>query len=131
MGVYVSLLNECQYCVDHHFQGMCRLIADDEHSQTIKQELLTRDHKLLNKKQQTALDYAQKLTENPASINESMIEGLREQGWDDGEILELNQVVAYFNYANRTVLGLGVHIEGDIIGLSPNNSSDLNDWNHQ
>jgi uncharacterized protein YciW len=42
-------------------------------------------------------------------------------GWSDGEILEINQVAAYFNYANRTVLGLRVQIDGDIIGLSPNN----------
>ena len=44
---------------------------------------------------------------------------------------EINQVVAYFNYANRTVLGLGVDVEGDILGLSPSNSSDENNWNHQ
>ena len=49
----------------------------------------------------------------------------------DGEILEINQVVSYFNYANRTVLGLGVSTKGDIIGLSPNNSDDENHWNHQ
>lgn len=33
--------------------------------------------------------------------------------------LEINQVVAYFAYANRTVLGLGVNTEGEILGLSP------------
>jgi uncharacterized protein YciW len=32
---------------------------------------------------------------------------LRDAGLDDGEILEVNQVTAYFAYANRTVLGLG------------------------
>jgi hypothetical protein len=31
-----------------------------------------------------------------------------------GEILEINQVAAYFNYANLTVLGLGINMEGDI-----------------
>ena len=47
-----------------------------------------------------------------------------------GEILEINQVCAYFAYANRTVLGLGVSTDGDIIGLSPNNSEDPEDWSH-
>ncbi|MDG1208501.1 MAG: alkylhydroperoxidase, partial [Paracoccaceae bacterium] len=56
---------------------------------------------------------------------------LRDAGWSDGEILEINQVTAYFGYANRTVLGLGVNTEGDIIGLSPNNSNDPDDWGHQ
>ena len=56
---------------------------------------------------------------------------LREAGFDDGEILELNQVSAYFAYANRTVLGLGITTAGDIIGLSPGDSSDPDNWSHQ
>ena len=35
---------------------------------------------------------------------------------DDGEILEINQVCAYFNYSNRLLNGLGVTTEGDIVG---------------
>ncbi len=42
------------------------------------------------------------------------VEELRSNGLSDGEILELNQVAAYFNYVNRTVLGLGVSLEPDI-----------------
>ncbi|MEC7767911.1 MAG: alkylhydroperoxidase, partial [Acidobacteriota bacterium] len=30
-----------------------------------------------------------------------------------------NQVVAYFNYANRVLNGLGVTTEGDVLGTSP------------
>ena len=53
------------------------------------------------------------------------IDHLREAGLEDGQILEINQVVAYFAYANRTVLGLGVNESGDIIGLSPNDGEDI------
>ena len=60
-----------------------------------------------------------------------MLESLRIAGYSDGEILEINQVVAYFAYANRTVLGLGCCLEGDIIGLSPGNSDDEDDWSHK
>ncbi len=131
IGVYVSMLNQCHYCVDHHFSGMSRLLADETQALQIKKELAHRDHQLLNAKQQAALDYAKHLTTAPAGMDAQMIDTMRSAGWDDGEILEINQVAAYFNYANRTVLGLGVQIEGDIIGLSPNNSEDLDDWNHQ
>lgn len=131
VGVYVSLLNECYYCVDHHFAGMSRLIGDQSQADLIKEELLNRDHKILDKKQQLALDYAAELTKSPGEMGQQIIEAMRGKGWNDGEILEINQVAAYFNYANRTVLGLGVHTKGDIIGLSPNNSEDLNDWNHK
>jgi uncharacterized protein YciW len=52
-------------------------------------------------------------------------------GITDGEVLEINQVVSYFNYANRMVLGLGITTYGDTLGLSPNNSNDPESWNHQ
>ena len=29
LGVWVSSLNECNYCVEHHFSGMKRLLDDD------------------------------------------------------------------------------------------------------
>ena len=41
---------------------------------------------------------------------------MRAASVDDGEILEVNQVCAYFNYSNRLLNGLGVTTEGDIIG---------------
>ena len=44
------------------------------------------------------------------------IDALRAAGCDDGEILEVNQVCAYFNYSNRLLNGLGVTTEGDVIG---------------
>ena len=82
-------------------------------------------------KEVAALDYVRMLTEQPTSVTESTIQSLRDVGWGDGEILEINQVTAYFAYANRTVLGLGINTEGDIIGLSPSDSSDPNNWKHQ
>ena len=130
VGVYVSILNQCDYCVEHHFSGMARLIGDKDKSDAIKQELRSGDYSVLDEKKITALDYAKSLTINPSSLNKQIIDTMRTLGWDDGEILEINQVAAYFNYANRTVLGLGVNTEGDEIGLSPNNSNDTNDWNH-
>ncbi len=97
IGVYVSLLNQCHYCVDHHFQGMTRLLNDEIEANQIKSELLTREHKSLNNKQQLALDYAKILSNDPAQLSAEMIKELRAAGWGDGEILEINQVAAYFN----------------------------------
>jgi uncharacterized protein YciW len=54
---------------------------------------------------------------------------MRAAGLTDGEILEVNQVVAYFAYANRTVSGLGVTTHGDVLGLSPADTEG-DDWSH-
>ena len=44
------------------------------------------------------------------------VDALFAAGLDDGEILEANQIVGYFNYVNRCLNGLGVTTEGDVVG---------------
>ncbi len=66
------------------------------------------------------------MTKKSVQVTENQINEIKNEGLDDGQILEVNQVISYFNYANRTVLGLGVNTEGDILGLSPNDSDDEN-----
>lgn len=131
IGVYVSMLNDCHYCIEHHYQGMRRLIDNEERSLQVRQSLEARNPEgLFQGKELALLQYAEKLTLSPADLTETEIELLRSAGADDGEILEVNQVTSYFCYANRTVLGLGVNTDGDIIGLSPNENDNPENWNH-
>ncbi len=132
IGVYVSFLNGCDYCVEHHFSGLKRLLKDDERSDLILDSIENNTlDKSFDSQHLNALDYAKKITLDLKEIDENDIIKLRESGFSDGEILEINQVTSYFNYVNRTVVGLGVNLKGDIIGLSPNNSNDPDQWNHE
>lgn len=36
VGVHVSLLNGCDYCVEHHFAGLTRLLHDEARSSSIR-----------------------------------------------------------------------------------------------
>lgn len=132
IGVYVSLLNQCEYCVRHHFEGLKRILQDDEKCDAFytaaNNDVLETffEHKYLD-----GINYAKKLTTHPEAISALDIGRLKKSGLSEGEILEINQVASYFNYVNRTVLGLGVNIKGDILGLSPNESKDPNNWSHQ
>ena len=132
LGVWVSSLNECNYCVDHHFAGMKRLLGDTPRADAIRVAIETRnlDAAPLDAAQKLAMDYARILTRDPAGLTKDHTIALRNAGYSDGEILEINQVSAYFSYANRTVLGLGCSTKGDILGLSPNKSDDPDNWNH-
>jgi uncharacterized peroxidase-related enzyme len=132
LGVWVSSLNECNYCVEHHFSGMKRLLEDAPRADGIRVAIEARDPELapLNAAQKLAMDYVRVLTRDSACLTEKHVIDLRNAGYTDGEILEINQVSAYFSYANRTVLGLGCSTQGDILGLSPNNSDDPDNWNH-
>lgn len=132
LGVWVSMLNRCDYCVEHHFCGLQRLLGDAAQTTQIRAGLAARapEQTGLTAAQQAALIYARQLTETPASLTARNINALRDAGWNDGEILEINQVCAYFAYANRTVLGLGCSTKGDVLGLSPGNSENPDDWSH-
>jgi len=131
VGIYVSLLNDCEYCIEHHFAGLCRLLQDQERADAIRSALEDEEPAAeFEGKELAGLIYARMLTVDPSAIDERDMDDLRESGFDDGEILELNQVSAYFAYANRTVLGLGIKTDGDILGLSPGDSDDSSNWSH-
>jgi len=132
IGVWVSILNDCGYCIEHHFAGLKRLMKDDARANAIRAAFEARDidSAPLDDREKLALAYARTLTVSPKEVSQAMIADLRKAGFDDGQILEINQVTSYFCYANRTVLGLGCSTEGDIIGLSPNDSNNPDDWSH-
>lgn len=129
IGVLVSLLNDCSYCARHHSVGMKRQMAgDSEKYEACLAELHTDSPgQPFTRAEQLALAYARKLTRRPGDIDDEDIERLRSAGLSDGKILEINQVASYFAYANRTVTGLGVHTEGEVLGLSP---ADEEGWEH-
>ncbi len=131
IGVQVSHLNGCAYCVDHHSAGLRKLLGDDHrHASVIAAISAGRLDEAFTGRELAALDYTRRLTESPGSISEVDIETLRAAGFEDGEILEINQVAAYFAYANRTVLGLGVTTDGDDLGTAPPESDDVTQWQH-
>jgi len=57
------------------------------------------------------LKYAVKLTRTPGAVEPSDVEALRSHGFDDRGILDICQVVSYYNYVNRLADGVGVEME--------------------
>ena len=57
------------------------------------------------------LDYAEKLTLKPWDMNESDVIALRDLGFGDSAILDINQVTGYYAFANRLADGLGIELE--------------------
>jgi len=132
VGVTVSRLNGCNYCADHHAVGMRRLLKAESRDVEAYVEALGEDtpREPFTVREQLGLAYARKLTHVPGEIEAADIDALRDAGFDDGEILELNQVAAYFAYANRTVTGLGVNTEGEVMGQSPATGDNDSGWSH-
>ena len=129
IGVYVSILNGCSYCTDHHGEGLRKLPPDEPSYQRIKQALSQESFStVLTPAFAAGMVYAKQLTIAPAEDLSDLVATMRTHGLDDGMILELNQVVSYFNYANRTANG--VNTEGDALGLSPGDNDNPENWSH-
>ncbi len=57
------------------------------------------------------LDFAVKLTLSPKQMRAADVEALRELVFADQDILDAVQIIAYFNYINRVLDGLGAEPE--------------------
>ena len=60
------------------------------------------------------LQFAERLSLQPGSVEEDHLDVLRENGLDDRAINDVVQVVSYFAYINRVADGLGVDLEHDM-----------------
>lgn len=57
------------------------------------------------------LTYAAKLTLAPWDMVKADVIALRDVGFPDADILDINQVTGYYAYVNRLADGLGVELE--------------------
>lgn len=111
LGVVVSRANNCEYCQTHHMKAVNNFWKDEERCQLLKTDFRQAS---LSEVDLALCDYAWVLTTNPGQANqEILIQPLKKQNVDDRAILDASLVVAYFNFVNRLVLGLGVNLEND------------------
>jgi len=92
----------------HHGAGLRRLTRD-----AALVEQLTKDYRQaeLSTADRLMLDYAAKLTQEPWTMVERDVIALREVGFSDEAILDVNQVTSYYAFVNRLADGLGVELE--------------------
>jgi uncharacterized peroxidase-related enzyme len=117
ISCYVSTLNNCAYSYANHWSNACHLIADAAKSDRIEAAFKSRSPQdVFDGSDLEILNYAEKLTLRPGDITKTDVDTLKSVGISDGEILEANQIIGYFNYVNRLLNGLGVTTAGDIVG---------------
>ena len=114
---YVSILNRCKYSLANHWENARHLIDDEHRASKIRAALDDRSPgRVFEGRELALMTYAEKLTLRPGEVKELDVIRLREAGLDDGEILEANQIIGYFNYVNRCLNGLGVTTDNDVVG---------------
>ncbi len=114
---YVSILNECPYSLANHWANARHLIGDDARADAIEAAMHAHDlGQVFDGAELAMMRYAEKLTLSPGRMVQEDVTAMRDAGVDDGQILEVNQIIGYFNYVNRCLNGLGVTTDGDIVG---------------
>ena len=117
IGSYVSALNDCAYSYANHWKNAAHLMGDKARADKVEAALARRKpEEVFDGAELALLQYAEKLTVTPGEMQESDVRALQNAGLDDGQILEANQIIGYFNYVNRSLNGLGVSTQGDVIG---------------
>ena len=102
IAVVVSSINRCLYCCVSHSYNLGKLLKD-----TILSKKILINYKTANllQKQEAMLDFSTKLTLHSSLIDESDRNMLRKKKYSEQQILEIIEVVSFFNMTNRIASG--------------------------
>jgi uncharacterized peroxidase-related enzyme len=105
-----SVLNDTPHCASLALGQLCAQEGGD----ALMAALDRRDYAALAAPDAALARYVEKLTLRPGEITQADIDALREQGFDDLDILDANNQCAHLNYTNRVANGLGLLTEAVI-----------------
>lgn len=98
IAVAVSSINHCFYCLTAHGAAVRQLSGDPVLGEMMVMNFRAAD---LSARQRAMLEFAVKLTEEPAKIVEEDRQALRDAGFSDREIWDIASTAAFFNMSNR------------------------------
>ena len=102
----VSFINGCHYCQQHHLASSKRAGLTAEDWKALRDSNYAR----FTEKEQTALNYADKLTRGPRGVNDADFKTLKKH-FSDSEIVDLHLLVGLANLTNRFTDPLGLELE--------------------
>ena len=103
IAVAVSSVNKCYYCLVAHGAAVRQMSRDPSLG-----EALVMNYRVakIDARQRAMLDFAVKLTEASASVEEADRQALRDQGFSDRDIFDIASVAGFFNMTNRVASGI-------------------------
>src|SRR5258708_23610653 len=105
-ALITSVLNETPHCSSGLLLKLESLGADRRFLEKVSDD--PRAVRSGDARLDAIMDHAVKLTLYPGQVDEPDIDALRRQGLDDLDILDLNNMGAYYCYTNRVTNGLGL-----------------------
>jgi uncharacterized peroxidase-related enzyme len=88
-----------------HGEALRTETHDDPFVESVKRDYTKVD---LPAAERAMLDYAVKLTVAPSSVGEEDVEALRQQGFEDRDILDIIYVICLYNFNDRMADATGI-----------------------
>lgn len=110
IAVAVSSVNHCFYCLTAHGSAVRQLSGDPKLGEMMVMNFRAAD---LSDRQTAMLEFAVKLTEEPAKIVEEDRAGLRKAGFSDRDIWDIASTAAFFNMSNRVAAAVDMRPNDD------------------
>ena len=104
--IRVSMINGCNYCLQHHLASSKRVGLTPEDWSALK----AGDYSRFSEKEQAALKYSEKLTRSSGEITDGDVAELKKY-FSDAEIVDLHLLVGLVNLTNRFTDPLGLELE--------------------
>nr|WHW29407.1 putative peroxidase-related enzyme [uncultured bacterium] len=98
IAVVVSSVNKCFYCLTAHGAAVRQLSGNPALGEMMVMNYRAAD---LDPKDMAMLEFANKLTEEPAKIVDADRKNLRDAGWSERDIWDIANVAGFFNMTNR------------------------------
>lgn len=98
IAVVVSSINRCWYCQVAHGAAVRSLSGDPKLGEAMVMNYRAAP---LSPRQRAMLDFAAKLTETPAKMDEPDRVALRDAGFSDRDIWDIGAVAGFYNMTNR------------------------------
>lgn len=113
-----SAANGCLYCVVAH-GAVLRILSKDPY--VADQVAVDHRHADITDRQRAMLDFAMKVTEEPAAVSDADHEALAAHGFDDEDAWDIAAITAFFGLSNRMALvgGMQPNPEFYLMGRVP------------
>jgi uncharacterized peroxidase-related enzyme len=110
IAVVVSSINHCYYCLAAHGAAVRQLSGDPALGEMMVMNFRAA---ALSPREIAMLEFAVKLTEEPARIVETDRAALRQAGFSDRDIWDIASTAAFFNMSNRLASAIDMRPNAD------------------
>ncbi|MGP0040493.1 MAG: peroxidase-related enzyme [Rhodomicrobium sp.] len=121
IAVAVSAINHCHYCLTAHGAAVRYRSNDPMFGDMIEHNYRMAE---LTPKQKAMLDFAVKLTEAPAKIENADRDLLRQLGFSDRDIWDIAAVASFFNMSNRLASATDMRPNAEYYSMARTNKAD-------